>query len=515
MFPQIFGKYVLEREIAAGGMARVYLATLRGAVGFEKRLVVKQIRPELASDDAFVRRFVEEAKTAVALSHPNIVPVYELGVEQGVYYIAMERCEGLTLAELLSTTGALQPELGAYVGAEVCRALEYAHRRAGIVHRDVTPRNVMVDEEGSVRLIDFGIAAPVTAETDAGRIEVFGSPGHMPPEQLEGGALSPATDVFAVGALLIETWTGNAPFRRSTAKASVAALQEKPAPVDSADPRLEPLRSVIERAVALNAGERPQDASLLSRKLREFIQAHDSDELARRLGEQVRAARDSLSDTRRSSVPPEQQTPRLTGSGTSSRSGSETKTFAVREDMVEWTRPLPASGPESPPKTATRRGWLVILALVAAAAAASVTLGALRERRAAPPLANSSPPLATMATTPSSTPSPAPQPPAVPPADATPTSLASARAPDALRAAENIGRARLRLSADLPATVTIGAQRYANLPRSVELRPGDHTVVFRSHELDEHVQTRVSVSAGQELGLHADFTSASPRIVLR
>src|SRR6187549_3977020 len=175
MFPQIFGKYVLEREIAAGGMARVYLATLRGAVGFEKRLVVKQIRPELASDPAFVRRFVDEAKTAVELSHPNIVPVYELGVEQGVYYIAMEFCAGATLSEILAETGALSPEEGAYLGVEICRAIDYAHRRAGIVHRDVTPRNVLVDEEGAVRLIDFGIAAPVT---EHGPTEVFGSPGH-------------------------------------------------------------------------------------------------------------------------------------------------------------------------------------------------------------------------------------------------------------------------------------------------------------------------------------------------
>jgi serine/threonine-protein kinase len=146
MFPQIFGKYVLEREIAKGGMARVYLATLRGAVGFEKRLVVKQIRPELAVDGAFVRRFVEEAKTAVELSHPNIVPVYELGVEQGIYYIAMEHCPGVTLADVLAHTGPLDPKEGATVGAEVCRALDYAHRRAGIVHRDVTPRNVLLDD---------------------------------------------------------------------------------------------------------------------------------------------------------------------------------------------------------------------------------------------------------------------------------------------------------------------------------------------------------------------------------
>ena len=86
MYPQVFGKYVLERELARGGMARVMLATLRGAGGFEKRLVVKQIRDELACDDDFVARFVEEAKTAVALAHPNIVPVYELGVELGTYF---------------------------------------------------------------------------------------------------------------------------------------------------------------------------------------------------------------------------------------------------------------------------------------------------------------------------------------------------------------------------------------------------------------------------------------------
>src|SRR5258708_23793228 len=151
MYPQGFGKYVLERELARGGMARVVLATLRGAGGFEKKLVVKQIRDELASDDDFVRRFVEEAKTTVALAHPNIVTVYELGVELGTYFIAMELVEGVSVAELLRDPGCdgggLSPEEGAYIGVELCRALDYAHRRMSVVHRDVTPRNVMVDEE--------------------------------------------------------------------------------------------------------------------------------------------------------------------------------------------------------------------------------------------------------------------------------------------------------------------------------------------------------------------------------
>jgi serine/threonine protein kinase len=364
MFPQIFGKYVLEREIAAGGMARVYLATLRGAVGFEKRLVVKQIRTELASDEAFVTRFVEEAKTAVELSHPNIVPVYELGVEQGVYYIAMELCEGLTLSEVLAETGPLGPAEGAYVGAEICRALDYAHRRARIVHRDVTPRNVLIDDEGAVRLIDFGIAAPATRGGDAARSEIFGSPGHMPPEQLNGAELSPATDVFAVGVLLIEAWTGYPPFRRATAQQSEHALFEVPAPIDRQQPALAPLSALIASSVALDARERPSAAEHLARPLREFLKSEDSGDIARRLGARVRKARQRS----RSSSPwlpgePEtdQNVPQTRPfAGTPSELGAPvTRTFAAREDIEVWTRKLssaPAPLPSTPVATpGTRR----------------------------------------------------------------------------------------------------------------------------------------------------------------
>ena len=350
MFPQIFGKYVLEREIAAGGMARVYLATLRGAVGFEKRLVVKQIRTELASDEAFVARFVEEAKTAVELSHPNIVPVYELGVEQGVYYIAMELCEGLTLSEVLAETGPLGPAEGAYVGAEICRALDYAHRRANIVHRDVTPRNVLIDDEGEVRLIDFGIAAPVSRADDASHTEVFGSPGHMPPEQLHGADLTPATDVFAVGVLLIEAWTGYPPFRRATAQESERALFSAPPPIDRQEPLLAPLVALIASSVALDARERPSAAELLARPLREFLKSEDSGDIARRLGARVRRSRRR---SRSSSpwLPGETGTPQSSAKtrqlssdagpdGGPSGSAPATRTFAARGDLEVWTRKL-------------------------------------------------------------------------------------------------------------------------------------------------------------------------------
>ena len=370
MFPQIFGKYVLEREMAAGGMARVYLATLRGAVGFEKRLVVKQIRAELANDEAFVRRFVEEAKTSVELSHPNIVPVYELGVERGVYYIAMELCEGTTLAEVLAETGPLAPEEGAYLGVEICRALDYAHRRAGVVHRDVTPRNVLIDEEGAARLIDFGIAAPVSRDA-TGRQEIFGSPGHMPPEQLRGEPLTPATDVFAMGALLVEAWTGQPPFRRNTPEKSEQALAVGYARVENTIPKLSGLGDLLAAALSPDPATRPASAEQLARPLREFLKSSDLGEVARRVGARVRKARRHGSSSspwpeegsagmpartpRAASGTPDSRTPTAPPALDAGESAAPpaneviaTRTFAARDDLVVWTRKLPSVPPAGP-----------------------------------------------------------------------------------------------------------------------------------------------------------------------
>lgn len=348
LYPQVFGKYVLERELARGGMARVLLATLRGAGGFEKRLVVKQIRDELAFDQTFVRRFVEEAKTTVALSHPNIVPVYELGVEMGTYFLAMELVEGVSVAELLRARdggqgGPLSPEEGAYVGVEVCRALDYAHRRMRVVHRDITPRNVMIDEEGQVKLIDFGIAAPARV---AGH-EVFGSPGHMPPEQVEGDELGPPTDVFAVAVLLMEAWTGTPPFRRATPEACDEAMRgEHPKP-GAHDARLIPLDGALSRAMKLDPKARQQDAEELGRELRAFLQGVDTLDVARALGARVRTVRDAARrarDEERRSSPGRAPAP--------SAGELVTRTFAAREDGEGWsTRPPPPPDDDGAPST--------------------------------------------------------------------------------------------------------------------------------------------------------------------
>lgn len=594
MFPQIFGKYVLERELASGGMARVYLATLRGAVGFEKRLVVKQIRPELSQDEAFVRRFVEEAKIAVELSHPNIVPVYELGVEQGIYYIAMELCEGLTLTEILTETGPLDAAEGAHVGIEICRALDYAHRRGGIVHRDVTPRNVLLDEEGAIRLIDFGIAAPVTGTRASERIEVFGSPGHMPLEQIRGQRLTPATDVFAVGALLIEAWTGRPPFRRGSFEASADALKDPLPPLEDDHPDLAPVSAAISQAVALDPLDRPQEAEALARKLRDFSRQFDSGDVAKRLGERVRRARRRL----RSSLPwlpgdsigpltpaasprailssrPPLSTP-LAGGGPQTPAtppmapytppGSPiTRTFAAREDLVEWTRkiasippgadtdaddppppsvppPITGAGADEPttramprsdsPSVAPRRAPVVVvglgLALVATIAVASLKGGSAAV--ATPPTARALP---TAAVRPSSAPPTAPSVEPAPPL--TPASAAAVLLP---RPPSSSGRpstsssvapqpsaavaeasATLRLTADPPATVIVtGAklsQTHSTPVRALSLPAGAYAVTFRSPTFGEPVAARIELAGGATRSIHADFRAAIPTVSVR
>ena len=246
----------------------------------------------------------------------------------------MELVEGCSIAELVrernfdGTKRVLSPEEGAYIGMEVCRALDYAHRRMKVVHRDITPRNVMLDEEGAVKLIDFGIAAPALV---AGH-EILGSPGHMPPEQVEGKELGPATDIFAVAVLLMEAWSGVAPFRRATPEECDEAMRDPhPKPSDY-DPRLIPLDDVIVRAMKLDPKERQQDAADVARALRSFLQGTDLADIARELGDRVRDLREAASEPMPMS---------LDGARAPNPSIGDmgTKTFAARDEAIRWSTP--------------------------------------------------------------------------------------------------------------------------------------------------------------------------------
>jgi serine/threonine-protein kinase len=547
MFPQIFGKYVLTREIALGGMARVFQATLRGAVGFEKQLCVKQIRPELASDQSFIQRFVAEAKTAVELSHSNIVPVYELGAEQGTYYIAMEFCEGVSLTQLLGA-GALTAAEGAYIGVEICRALDYAHRKAGIVHRDVTPRNVMIDPEGMVRLIDFGIAA--TADALPGQEPLFGSPGHMPPEQLCRGPLTPAADVFAVATLLVETWTGRPPFRRESLEASARALHEAPPDIAVADAQLAPLSPLISAALSLQASERPQTAEEFARPLREFLRQFDLGDIARRLGERVS---ERLRSSELTISPP------AAVSAVPREASGATQTFAVRDALLTWTAKIDSAPPPAPEsftsvterEPASRSGaralsrWAAALSLTAGVVASAFLLasGGAPESSASTsegpvnavrPAAATEAPRATegerVAVVAPAAPSAAvagfsaPQPSGERPSPAAPVRAAEPRlgerqappAPARVSISAPNERARLHLTAEPPARVAVDGAPVGRTPvSSLELAAGSHEIVFENELLGERLSTRLILGDNERKGVHADFTSATPRVHVR
>jgi tRNA A-37 threonylcarbamoyl transferase component Bud32 len=214
---QTLHRYELLERIAAGGMAEVFLAKASGAHGFEKVLAIKRILPGLAADEEFTARFIEEAKIAVGLSHANIVQVFDFGRFGGSLYIAMEYVDGADLATLLKAAdrrAMLVPvPTGLYVATEIAKALDYAHRkpdargRSGIVHRDVSPSNVLLSYEGEVKLADFGIAtAAAAAATERRRI--MGKWRYMSPEQTEAQPLTPQSDIFSAGALFYELLTG-------------------------------------------------------------------------------------------------------------------------------------------------------------------------------------------------------------------------------------------------------------------------------------------------------------------
>jgi len=232
--PTTFGKYFLTEKLAIGGMAEIYLAKLVGPGGFEKQLVIKQIHPKLTGQRHFVDLFVAEAKTLVTLAHGNIVPVYELGVIDDRYFIAMEYIDGPTLYRLTEALSrrdqVMEPAVAAWIAAKILEGLDYAHRKGeGVIHRDLSPRNVMLSRDGEVKLVDFGIAVTLGAADDGVEVQSAptGSFPYMSPEQVRREPLTGQTDLFSVGVLLWEMLVGQRLFARPDPDATLAAVTDE------------------------------------------------------------------------------------------------------------------------------------------------------------------------------------------------------------------------------------------------------------------------------------------------
>ncbi|GGY13096.1 Stk1 family PASTA domain-containing Ser/Thr kinase [Streptomyces tanashiensis] len=331
------GRYRVDARIAVGGMATVYRAV---DTRLDRVLALKVMHPALATDAAFVERFIREAKSVARLAHPNVVGVFDQGAEGAYVYLAMEYVAGCTLRDVLRERGALSPRAALDILEPVLAALGAAHR-AGFVHRDMKPENVLIGDDGRVKVADFGLVRAVGSAT-ATTGSVLGTVSYLAPEQIEHGTADTRADVYACGVVLYEMLTGGKPHSGDTpAQVLYQHLNtDVPAP-SAAVPGLAPeLDDLVAAATARNPEVRPHDAVALLALLRE--------------------ARAGLGDEQLDAVPPLARS--------EARDTAEDRTSVIARPVpaaTEHTNRLPA--PEAPPAATRRRpprGPLLIVVAV-------------------------------------------------------------------------------------------------------------------------------------------------------
>jgi serine/threonine-protein kinase len=282
--PMRLGPYELLRRIATGGMAEVYLARRAGPHGFQKLVAVKRILPQYASDPDFVAMFIDEARVCARLGHPNIVQVFDFGEQDGELYMAMEYVDGTTGARLIRAGANRGEEIPLdvclHTTLSVLRALDYAHsarddagRPLSLVHRDVSPGNVLIDRSGAVKLTDFGIAraAEIERRTDAGQLK--GKLGYMSPEQVLGRDLDARSDIFTVGIVLAEMLILRPLFSGGRELDVLLRIRDADvAPIDRAGVRVpDDVRAVLFRALARDPALRWPSAGAFADALEEIV----------------------------------------------------------------------------------------------------------------------------------------------------------------------------------------------------------------------------------------------------
>ena len=279
------GKYQLVRKLATGGMAEVFLAKATGPMGFEKTLVLKRILVERAEDDAFIQMFLSEARLAARLTHPHIAQIFDFGKDADTYFLTMEYVDGPSLRAVVRRAGAggmpLPPCVCAWLVSRACEGLAFAHDFAdpdtgqplGLVHRDVSPDNLLLSRQGTVKVVDFGIAK-ATGHGDKTRSGIIkGKLAYMPPEQIRARELDRRVDVYALGVVLYELLTGQRPYTSSSeAGLMQAILFEQPVPAARLRPELpRALRRILGKALAKDRDERYPDCHALHADLEAFL----------------------------------------------------------------------------------------------------------------------------------------------------------------------------------------------------------------------------------------------------
>ena len=267
-------RFRIVRELAHGGMGSVYEAVLCGPMSFNKTVAVKTILKRYSEDEEFVQMFIGEARLVADLVHPNICQVYQLGKVSNRYYIAMEYIAGVSLQQFVDRHAELgirvPVEIGTFVISRVCRGLEYAHAKRdrnghllGVVHRDVTPRNIMISTEGEVKLTDFGIAKAHTLMRDREGEVVMGQTPYLSPEQLRGRPTDARSDLFSLGVVMFELLTGQSLFTGPSASATIRNALDKEVPsMKDLNPEITPrVEQIVRRAVERDPERRYQSGS--------------------------------------------------------------------------------------------------------------------------------------------------------------------------------------------------------------------------------------------------------------
>ncbi|HJX65593.1 MAG TPA: serine/threonine-protein kinase [Polyangia bacterium] len=361
--PISFGKYTLFERIGRGGMADVFKARVQGPAGFERIFVVKRILPHLSDDPVFTKMFIDEAKLAARLNHPNIVQVFELGSVDNEYFMSMEYVRGRDLAETMRTlwarVGPPRPELVAYVGREMCRALAYAHdftaddgTRLGMIHRDISPSNVMLSSDGAVKILDFGIAKALGGDKDestkTGTLK--GKFAYMAPEQTVSNEIDRRIDIFATGIVLHEILTGRRLFKGENDLQTIEKVRQCDVPPPSLHNPLCPpeMDNIVLRALAKNPLDRFQSASEMADALDDIVHAarFQPTQLAQLMGSLFPADGGVAAELRLSGS---QRSQPSTGSVSPSRSNTSAMRLGAAGSHSSRARLNSATVPPAPP----------------------------------------------------------------------------------------------------------------------------------------------------------------------
>ncbi|MCX4810453.1 Stk1 family PASTA domain-containing Ser/Thr kinase [Streptomyces sp. NBC_01239] len=358
------GRYRVDARIAVGGMATVYRAV---DTRLDRVLALKVMHPTLAADGHFVDRFIREAKSVARLAHPNVVQVFDQGADRTYVYLAMEYVAGCTLRDVLRERGALQPRAALDILEPVLAALGAAHR-AGFVHRDMKPENVLIGDDGRVKVADFGLVRSVDTVTSTTG-SVLGTVSYLAPEQIEGGNADPRVDVYASGVVLYEMLTGRKPHEGDSAAIVLYKhLHEDVPPPSAAVPGLAyELDELVATATARTPDLRPYDAVALFGLVRE-ARARLSDGQLDAVPPQALTSEHPNAENRTSVIPRSLTSPTL---GSARAGGPPSRPLPVNEDdgpgdPLNRTSRFESGPPLPPRRREARRPRRGLLAIVAA-----------------------------------------------------------------------------------------------------------------------------------------------------